>query len=383
MYNKKLVFLAACLGMLFFGITLITLGSLATSLQAKFSLDAVDSGTIFSILPFGILAGSFIFGPIADRYGPRLLLAVSCAGMFVGFQAIALADSLPLLKAAIFLFGLCGGVINGTTNAIVADISEENRGANLSLLGVFFGIGALGMPLVLGAVANRFSPFTVVSTVGFLVLGVGLLCAAIRFPPPKVQKAAAVNWRNLISPFLLLISFFLFFQSSLEAIINNWTTTYVTTRGVMTEANALYALSLHIGGMTVMRLLMGSVFRNVAQTSLMWSCLVLLFLGVLLMQIGSAGVATLGLVLSGAGLAGGFPIMLGFAGDRFSDLSGTAFSFIFVTALIGNMLINFLTGLVIHHHGVGHLMTISYVQIALMSLLLVFISRDLRNHREE
>ena len=134
MYNKKLVFLAACLGMLFFGITLITLGSLATSLQAKFRLDAVDSGTIFSILPFGILAGSVIFGPIADRYGSRILLAVACVGMFLGFQAIAFADSLGLLKGAIFLFGLCGGVINGTTNAIIADISEENRGANLSLI---------------------------------------------------------------------------------------------------------------------------------------------------------------------------------------------------------------------------------------------------------
>lgn len=383
MYNKKLVFLAACLGMLFFGITLITLGSLATVLQAKFSLDALDSGTIFSILPFGILGGSFIFGPIADRYGSRVLLAAACVGMFLGFQAIAFADSLSVLKAAIFLFGLCGGVINGTTNAIIADISEEHRGASLSLLGVFFGLGALGMPLVLGAVAGRVSPFAVVSAVGFMVLGVGILCAAIRFPPPKLIETGKANWQSLVSPFLLLISFFLFFQSSLEAIINNWTTTYVTTRGVMTEANALFALSMHIGGMTGMRLLMGSVFRNVGQTTLMWLCLVLLFLGILLMQVGSAEVAMTGLVLSGAGLAGGFPIMLGFAGDRFSNLSGTAFSFIFVTALIGNMLINFLTGLVIHHYGVTHLTTLSYVQIAMMSLLFLFISRDLRNLRRQ
>ena len=78
MFNKKLVFITACLGMLFFGITLITLGSLATALQTKFTLDAVDSGTIFSILPFGILTGSFIFGPVGDRYGSRILLAVAC-----------------------------------------------------------------------------------------------------------------------------------------------------------------------------------------------------------------------------------------------------------------------------------------------------------------
>ena len=70
--------------------------------------------------------------------------------------------------------------------------------------------------------------------------------------------------------------------------------------------------------------------------------------------------------------------MLGFAGDRFSNLSGTAFSFIFVTALIGNMLINFLTGLVVHLYGVAHLTTVSYIQIALMALLLLFISKDIK-----
>ena len=49
-----------------------------------------------------------------------------------------------------FLFGLGGGAVNGATNALVSDISEKDKGANLSLLGVFFGLGALGMPFILG-----------------------------------------------------------------------------------------------------------------------------------------------------------------------------------------------------------------------------------------
>src|SRR4029079_13964564 len=131
-------------------------------------------------------------------------------------------------------------------------------------------------------------------------------------------------------PLLILIAFFLFWQSALEAIINNWTTTYVTTRGVMSESNALYELSLHICGMVVMRLLTGSVFRRVSQVKIMRVCLALFFAGVFLMQVAaSMPVATAGLILSGAGLAGGFPIMLGFVGERFSEVSGTAFSFVF------------------------------------------------------
>ena len=67
MSHHRSVFLSAYLGMLLFGISLITLGSVAPGLKEKFSLDAISFGTLFSILPFGILSGSLFFGPFADR----------------------------------------------------------------------------------------------------------------------------------------------------------------------------------------------------------------------------------------------------------------------------------------------------------------------------
>ena len=380
MYKKNLVFASACMGMLLFGVSLITLGSIATDLQSKFALDAVQTGTLFSILPIGILLGSFIFGPVIDRFGYKLILAAACLGMFAGFQGIAFASTLTILKISIFVFGVGAGIINGSTNALVADISEENRGADLSILGVFFGLGALGMPLVLGAVSGRFESFQVLSAVGWLTLLVGAMYTAIALPPAKERvETGKGNWGRLFSPLLVLIAFFLFWQSALEAIINNWTTTYVTARGVMSESNALYALSLHIVGMVAMRLLTGSVFRKVPQVKIMWACLVMLFAGVLLMQVATSfEIATVGLILSGAGLAGGFPIMLGFVGERYSDLSGTAFSFVFVVALIGNMIVNYLMGLIVHHYGVAQLTTVAYVGAAIMSVLFFFIIRKLQ-----
>src|SRR5712675_514310 len=111
MYNKKLVFGAACFGMLLFGIGLITLGSMATDLKIKFHLDEISAGTLFSILPVGILAGSLLFGPVCDRYGYKLLLIISCIGMAAGFEGIANVSSTSLLKLYIFIFGLSAGII--------------------------------------------------------------------------------------------------------------------------------------------------------------------------------------------------------------------------------------------------------------------------------
>ena len=379
--NKNLVvFSAACAGMFFFGITLITLGSVATDLRSKFQLSGTDTGTLFSILPFGILTGSLIFGPVCDRYGYKYLLILACIGMFAGFEGIAYSNSHSILKIWIYIFGVGGGVINGATNAVVSDISPEHKGADLSLLGVFFGLGALGMPLVLGMLKS-ISSFSIVAIVGGLTLVLAMIYAFVNFPPGK-QKANAVatNWNALFQWLLLLLAFFLFFQSSFEAIINNWATTYLITKGVMNESQALYALSLHIVGMIAMRLLTGSLLRNISEIKIMWSCLLMLLTGIAFMQIGETKSMTIaGLILSGAGLAGGFPLMLGITGKYFAQLSGTAFSFVFTLALIGNMLINYLMGIIVDEFGVQHLTTVAYIEIAFMTMLFYFITQKLKS----
>lgn len=376
------LFLAACSGMLLFGICLITLGSVAVELKARYSLDGAGAGTLFSLLPFGILTGSLFFGPVCDRYGYKALLIMACLAMWVGFEGIAYAHSLGMLQSYIFLFGVGGGVINGATNALVSDISGERKGADLSLLGVFFGLGALGMPLLLGLLSHRFSPLQVISGIGWLPIFVAAFYWVLPFPLPKQMEAMDTGtWRQLRQPLLLLIAFFLFFQSSLEAIINNWTTTYLDERKVMSAQLALYALSLHIAGMVLMRICTGTLLRAVAEVRILWLSLLLMAVGMFLMQWSDTQIGIIcGLFLSGAGLAGGFPIMLGFVGERYAQCSGTAFSFVFTIALIGNMLINYGMGLVVAHYGVRHLMTVSYLEIGIMTLLFIIMLKFLQSN---
>ena len=188
MRSTRLIFLCACLGMLLFGISLITLGSVAAALREKFQLDAITSGALFSILPVGILAGSLLFGPFSDRYGYKIILLLSCLLIFAGFQGIAHASSLSVLKLCIYLFGFGGGAINGATNAVVADISEKNKGANLSLLGVFFAIGALGMPSILGLLETKYSFDVIVSVIGYIPLATAILFLLTTFPSPKQAR---------------------------------------------------------------------------------------------------------------------------------------------------------------------------------------------------
>ena len=378
MFNKNLVFWAACAGLLLFGIGLITLGSVAPDLRSKFDLDEISSGTLFSIMPLGILAGSLVFGPICDKYGYKLLLVVSSLLMCVGFEGIAYTRDLTLLKLSVFFFGLGGGAINGATNAVVSDISATYKGAQLSMLGVSFGIGALGMPMVVGLLRNQMSSDNILGLVGLFAVAVAVFFATTKFPEPKQRQGFPIrqSFALVKDNLLLLIAFFLFCQSSFEAIINNWTALFLVDRLAVQPEDALYGLSLFVAGLTVMRLLTGSVFRKTNVFTIMFVSFILILAGLLLLKTSvSLSMAMVALILLGAGLAGGFPIMLGIVGDRYSKLSGTAFSFVLVIALIGNMLINYTMGIIAQHYGIQQVVNVALAELVAMVVLCLFIKK--------
>ncbi len=281
-----------------------------------------------------------------------------------------------LLKVYIFLIGLGGGAVNGATNAMVSDISEIGKGANLSLLGVFFGIGALGMPLILGILEASLSFETIIAAVGLLSLTVAILFLLIKLPPPKqLQGFPLVKSKAFFrDKLLLLIAFFLFFQSSFEGIINNWTTTYLISQHSAQQSSALYALSLFVAGMAIMRLFTGTLLRHIPVRKILIASFVMILIGLLLIETGvSLTIVMTGLFLLGAGLAGGFPVMLGFVGEMYSDISGTAFSFVLFIALIGNMLVNYGMGIISEKFGISHLVTVAFAETVIMIILCLII----------
>ena len=379
MYNRTQVFIAACLGMLMFGMALITLGSVQPSLREKFLLDDAGSGTLFSIMPVGILAGSLVFGPACDKYGYKIVLAIAGLLFCAGIEGIAFADNMPLLKLCIFSFGLGGGAINGATNAVVSDISETEKGANLSLLGIFFGLGSLGMPLLLGSLKDRVEFDVILGTVGAFTFVITLFFLLLKFPAPKQKQGFPLKQSlSLISDkVLLLIAFFLFFQSSLEAIINNWTPLYLVDQIKMNTGDAILALTMYVAGLTGMRILLGSIFRKMDGIKIMFVSLFSILAGLILLKLSnSSASAVYGLVLLGVGLSAGFPIMLGFVGSRFKELPGTAFSIALVIALLGNILVNYIAGIVAGKFGTSSIIWLAFIELAGMFILCIFISRS-------
>ncbi len=372
-YNKKTVFNTACVIMFTFGMSVICLGSTLPEITAKFQKNDIAAGVLISILSFGILVGSLLCGPFADKNGYKGLFLICCSLVLIGMEGIAFGESWGIIQLSVFLIGAGGGALNSSASALVADISEGERGAKLSTLGIFYGLGALGLPSIISALSNYYDTFTVISGLGaaiFLVLG---LIMMITFPVAKQQggfpmKEALQMAKN---PVLLLGGMVMFFQSGLEGLVSNWTTKYLQNSIEIDAQQALMGLTVHMGALTLMRVALGYLLKTYKDSTVMNWCYGFMVAGVFLIWQGNSYTLQLvALALLGAGFAGIFPIFLGMVGDKFAALSGTAFSMIFVIALIGNMIINYGMGQLSFNYGIAQLPILLIVCTLLMGGLL-------------
>lgn len=348
--SYRAVFAAACVGMLLFGVTVTTLGSVLPPLVRHYGLSDADAGSLLARMPLGILAASLLFGPVVDRYGYRLVFVAGTLAVGIGLGTIAWAPDTTVLAPAMLLFGFGGGLLNGATNALVADITPEGRGSGLSLLGAFFGIGALSVPFLLGLLLARGISYTAITAALALLVLLPLIdFLVVGFPTPKQAQGFPLRRVGALlgNSTLLLIGFLLFLQSGMEITLGGWSAQYVHKVLELGEESSIMVLSLFWVGMTLARFVLTWLLRFLAPTSVFPAFLVIALAGAaLLLAVQSPVAAGLGLFLLGAGLASGFPILLGLLGGRFQDLTGTAFSAVLVMALVGASTLSYLTGVV-------------------------------------
>ncbi len=384
-YNKKLIFISACMGMLIFGIVIAVLGSVLPSVIEKFRIDMVDAGSLFLIMNFGMLLGSMIFGPVVDRYGYKGLLTLCSFLVFMSLEGIAFSPGINVLRISLFVVGFAGGSINGGTNALVSDISEENRGAGLSFLGVFFGIGAFGVPLLLGSLLDKFSYESLIGFVGMLIIIPFALFAAIKFPAPKHEQGFPLSegFKLTRETTLLLFGLILFMQSGLEMTIGGWSATFLSEELAIQPRKAVLFFSLFWFGMIVARLAMSEILRRIAKHTIMMVSYFTAFAGAAILLL-SQGIAAAipGLLLTGIGFAAIFPLVFTYVGDLYPKLSGTAFSVILVIGLLGAMTYPYLVGFLAEKIDLRTSMLL-VVPLTLVLSAILFRIVDARSKREQ
>lgn len=347
-YNKTKVFIAACIGMSFFGISMIVLGSILPILSEKFNLNTGQATALVAFLPIGMLIGSVIFGPIVDRQGYKGLLIISSLLVLIGLEGVAFFEKVPLVQMSVFLIGFGGGILNGETNALVSVMySDSKRNSMLSLLGVFYGLGALGIPVLLSTLLKYFNIQHIFMGIGVAMIILIIYCIFIKYPEATQKQGFPISegFKLLKSRDLLFLSIILFFQSGVEGVVNNWTVFYLTDFGFMEHSKALLTITVMTASLISARLILVALLKKYSQNKILAASIIIAIVGVFFMIQPNYVTSLVGMMLVGFGIASTFPIILGIVGTKFPTMSGTAFSIALVFSLIGNNVMNSITGI--------------------------------------
>jgi len=383
-YKKILVYTAACIGMAFFGIAFIVMGTVLPTLTDKYALDSVQASSLVTFLPIGVLLGSLFFGPVVDRFGYKIILVVSTILALLGLEGLSFFNELSVLSFCIFLIGLGGGMLNGATNALVSDIADDKeRSSRLSILGVFYGIGALGMPLLLGILSKQYSYQIILQFTGLFMLMCVIYFLVIRFPESKIKQGFPINkaLKLVKEPVLLLMSFFLFFQSGMEGLFNNWTTSYLENTTAIDKGDVILSLTFFVLGMTVARLLLSFLLRKIKNSIVLFGGMILTTIGIVFLYYASNfNLVAIGLFFSGFGLAAGFPVVLGVIGTLYKETTGTVIGLALFIALSGNTLLNYAMGYVTKMFEISFFPVFIFILLILQSIIVITNTKILNNN---
>jgi FHS family glucose/mannose:H+ symporter-like MFS transporter len=371
--NRRPLFTAACGAMFVFGIVLAILGALfgMPEFRTRLDISLAEQGNILLLLFFGVFVSTIVVGPIIDRFGNKVVLTLSAALVTASLVIFSVATTFVAAAAAAFLLGLGGGGLNTSSNALVADLYPERRGAMLNILGTFFGFGALFIPLLAASITGVFTisqlwliaaALSGALTVAYLVLG---------FPQPTQSTGFSIfaSLKAASYPGVMLFAFLLFFQSGNESSIGGWTSTYVLSLGESARS-ATWILSGYWAALMVGRVVSAQIVDRLGKVQL-----------VLLSGVGSAiGTAILiaseslfglaaGAIIVGFSFAAIYPTTLAIAADRYQKMAGTIFGLLFSVGLIGGMSFPWAVGHISQRYGLRTGMVLPLFGALMIALL--------------
>ncbi len=377
--RRERLFLAACAGIFVFGVVLAILGTIfgLPEMRQRLHVDLAQQGDVLLLLFLGILLSTTVVGPIVDAFGNKLALTSGAALVGMSLVLFTRAGSFAAAGVAAFVLGLGGGALNTSCNALVVAIYTDNRAAMLSILGTFFGVGALLIPLAAASLTGTFTiPQVLLATAG-LALACAVAFGAMRFPAgrgsSRFSLLASVKAARL--PGVMVFASLLFCQSGNEASVGGWTSTYVGMMGGAPRT-ATWILTGYWAALMAGRMMTAAVQTRVAPASLVIASGIGSAAGAaVLIASRSIPVMAVGAAILGLSFAAVYPATLAVAADRYEERAGTVFGLLFSIALVGGMLFPWAVGHVSQSFGVRAGMVLPLAGGCIIAVLAAVIAR--------
>lgn len=248
------------------------------------------------------------------------------------------------------LIGIGVGLVVSSSNAMLVGMYHERKGMILNVHHVFFGIGSLVGPLIIGSLlVHQYRWQNAYSGLSLMMFGLFLFFSLTKVPMhdqpcPKIfgDQVAAL----LTDKFYVLISIISALAIGTQFSLMLLSVSFLSGAKSISIANASIVLSLFFVCLVVGRLICSRLSLYLCNAKII--LFLLLFQSGIMLSIwlGDSQLSMFSVVMSGLACSGLYPCFLALTGTLYSSVSGSALGILTTTGGLGGIFICWLTGIV-------------------------------------
>jgi fucose permease len=340
------------------GIVTVLLGPLLQTLSARWSLNDVQAGSLFTAQFVGSTVGVLASGVIVSRLGFRFAVNAGLFAMAGGVGTLPFTSRAPGL-ICIFGYGVGLGLAIPAINLYVAAVNPERRSAALSLLNFSWSVGAVACPIVVAAAVkeNQIQVFLMVLAGFLLLVLLGIAGRRSSFVEPATARntarnneshhASPVGWSRR-SLFVLAALFFLYVGT--ENGFGGWIASYAKRLGSPSSTLPVMTPSFFYAALLLGRWIAPFALRKADEINIAKAGLAIASLGMAGLVLSRTMPLVVGSVsVAGLGLAAIYPITISRLSQEFGAAAARAGSIMFTMANLGGASLPWIVGYSSNH----------------------------------
>ncbi len=371
--NRPLLTLASFIALSLNGVAFTFMGVSLPVLQSQLGISIEQAGMLMASLQTGFTICTLSGGFFADHFHREWIIAIGCILLSIGSVFLCLVASYTLSLAAVCCMGAGMGFILSGTNTLLVSLYASHKGTILNIHHVFFGIGAIVGPALMGVLIIRGNHWRF----GYVAAGIVLLllCSIFVFSRNKLSMIGGdrsdgnVTMISLLKDTnfrIILLVNFLTMGSQVVIMLFGAVFLIQSKQCSLGEAGvALSGFSLFI---VLGRLLCSKMAVSMKNTSIVLTLLWFQTAMLLLVWQGSGWFVLIGLAISGITFSGTYPTLLALTSVLFPHREGSSLGVLSTMGGLGSILLCWLTGYVagLTSIGTGFIVSILACFVALV-----------------
>jgi fucose permease len=330
-----------CVCFLLIGWVGLLVPALIRSIELDFNQTDAGLGLFYLLNAVAYATGSLGGGIVTERLGRQTVLVLAAVLLILGLVVLGTVPVWVIFLLAAVPAGLGAGAIDGGANGLILDLFPASRGRALNTLHLFFSVGALSSPLVVGRLVEAGVAWqAIVLGTAAVAVPIAVLLAVVPLPhgrhiPTSVEGEPTPGRLAFRWPLVVLEIAIACYVAS-EIGVSSWLVRFLEEAPL---ALATTSLSLFWAGLALGRLISARIsdrFDHLAFATVSAAVAGIAVIAAVLVPSIEASIV----LFTIAGFASGpvFPLIVAIGGERHPRRSAAVGGFLTGAAVVGSVI---------------------------------------------